>query len=732
MPHWLDRLTGMDRVLAAAESVGKARDEIEVQKAAVTFSHATVFGTGASMELVSGGKTRDIKAAYSNSWVAYACISRIATDASGIPLYVLSNPTDPDSRVPAGHPLAMLFAYPSPFFSQSEMVEWLFTWLSLRGEFFVRFDDPINPKQMLFWDDPAYWREVMADNVPAAWKFQNGGQAFTGSLAEVLHTGMVNPANPWRGQAPLQAAAYAYSIDSNADVLQNDIIKRGGDKTAVWEFPPSLTADQREQGKAQLRGMRPSDGTVMRDMVVPVGAKLMDNKFMDADLAILESQQMQPDKICAVYGLSKSLLGIEDIDKYATFQGRLKVYFTQTLIPMIRKVESAFDSYFCRYYGSQWRGFVRFDMRAVEALFEDTVERFTAASTAHAAGIPWTECNRRFRLGLDLDAIPGAGAVMVSSALAPIDKLIAEWDAPADEPSLPPAVAETPDAPPEKSVTAAAPIRKDGLTQALVRKRAGDTRAKIQRDMRLLKAQGKYRGEHRKLIAETSKAATGGVPSEPTPANVRQAIEGAFAGVPDKMTGMAAKYQQIGAREGQQAIVELVTGKMSDAEVNVLKASAPWRPEVTAHIRERENLIQGMAKDLFDDVISAAIEAVSEGAESHEVQSIIAQRMQSAPGGSNRAVTIARTEIGTAYSVSRDAEMRGQGFGKHMWMTSGDDGVRDGSEPNEFDHAQCHEEVRTIGENFSCGLPFPMAPGGEAGNVINCRCETIPLVEGDQ
>lgn len=724
MAGWRDRLK---RRQAAPSSllpaVTAAAAEAPEQKANVRFDNVALFRNGSPLIL---GRD-DVDSAYSRSWVAFSCIHRIATDVSGIPLHVLSDPNDPDSKVPDSHPLARLIANPSPYYSQSEMLQWLFTWLPLRGEYFIRFDDPTNPREMIFWDDPLFWHEDLDDFRPVRWRFQKGAQRYTGSLAEVLQVREVNPQNPWRGQSRLKAAAYAYGIETMAEVLQSDVIRRGGERVVIWEFPAGLTEDQREQAKDQLRGRRHNDGTVSNDVVVPVGAKLMDGKFLESDLAILESQKMQPDKICAVYGLSKSLLGFEDIDKYATFQGRLKVYFTQTLIPMLRRSESGFDAFFGRYLGSQWRGFVRFDMSHVEALFEDTVERFTAANIAHAGGIPWTECNRRFRLGLDVESIPGADAVLVSSALAPVDKLIAEWDMP-PEPEAPP----TPPPPPP-------PARgqqddddqaaEKSARQALILKRAGDTRAKVQRDMRLLRAESRYRGEHRKLISAVNASIRKGLDTSPTPEKVRGAIESAFASVPDKMAEMAAKYQGIGITEGQQAIVEMVHGKMTDAELNVWKARAPWRPEATDHIKRRENLIKGMADDLFSDVLNSALEAVSEGAESSDLVHLVAERLGSAPGGAHRAPTIARTEIGTAYSVARDAEIRGQGFGKHMWLTASDDVVRDGSEPGEFDHAKCHEEVRAVGENFSCGLPFPMAPGGEAGNVINCRCETIPVVE---
>ena len=132
--------------------------------------------------------------------------------------------------------------------------------------------------------------------------------------------------------------------------------------------------------------------------------------------------------------------------------------------------------------------------------------------------------------------------------------------------------------------------------------------------------------------------------------------------------------------------------------------------------------------DLFNDVLAAAVEAVRSGNEGDDLVKVVAERFGSGPGGLTRAVTIARTEIGSAYSVARNAEMTGQGFTRHQWLTASDEQVRDGSEPGEFDHSKCDGEVRDVGELFSCGLEFPMAPGGEAGNVINCRCETIPLV----
>jgi phage portal protein BeeE len=722
----LDRITGADRRISQA--VEKASHVFTVQD----FIHGVPMPS-------SGG---DASAAYSNSWVAHACIKRKAIDCAGVPLMVLSDPDDTESEVSDAHPLRRMLEHPSPDFSQSEMIQWWITWLESRGEFFWHFDNWLAPKEMVFWKDPACFTEQLEGGRVSAWRYRNGSDGYTLPRGAVFQHRYVNLDNPWRGQAPAKAAARALSIDVGAERLQDDIIARGGERSVLYEFPVDLTNDQREQALAYLRGRRTGDGTVARDTVMPAGGKVVDPRFVENDLSILDSQKLQPDKICAVFGMSKSLLGIEDIDKYATFQGRRDVYLTNTLLPMLHGIENSLDAYVHRYMPSQWQAFVRFDVSKLEAYAEQLAAKFTLAAAAHAAGLPWTVCNDRFGLGLDTDMIPGAESVLVPAGSVPIEILLEEAANPTPDP-VPP-VPEIPDGSndgPEDTVPTDPgeadpedpPAKKiaHGLTQELVTKRARDVRANIQREIRLLKQEKNMRSDWKKLVGGASKRAQSAIGQVKSPAEVRQVLAPAFDGLGERAVEVASKYHKSGAHEGARSIVEIVGGKMGDAELEVWKARAPWRPQVAEFISQRENLIKGMVDtDLFDDVVAAASKAVVEGVEGDALVKIVADRFDSGPGGLNRAVTIARTEIGAAYSVARNAEMSGQGFAKHMWQTAGDGEVRDGGSPGEFDHAKCDGEVVTIGENFSCGLAFPMAPGGEAGNVINCRCETIPLVAG--
>jgi SPP1 gp7 family putative phage head morphogenesis protein len=88
----------------------------------------------------------------------------------------------------------------------------------------------------------------------------------------------------------------------------------------------------------------------------------------------------------------------------------------------------------------------------------------------------------------------------------------------------------------------------------------------------------------------------------------------------------------------------------------------------------------------------------------------------------SRALTIARTETGQAAGLARDAAMGQMGVAKIRWGTAGDEHVR-------VSHQNQSGLVVERGQAFPNGCRFPCDPNGPAGEVINCRCVSAPVVE---
>lgn len=135
-----------------------------------------------------------------------------------------------------------------------------------------------------------------------------------------------------------------------------------------------------------------------------------------------------------------------------------------------------------------------------------------------------------------------------------------------------------------------------------------------------------------------------------------------------------------------------------------------------------------MAESVNDTTIEALRKTLAEGVENGESIGEIGNRvsvvMDMAKGF--RTETISRTEVGSALNFGRNGEMSAQGIEKKQWVAIFSN-TRD-------DHAEAHGQVVGQNEKFDVGgeeLEYPQDPEGSAGNVINCQCSVVPVVERD-
>jgi len=99
---------------------------------------------------------------------------------------------------------------------------------------------------------------------------------------------------------------------------------------------------------------------------------------------------------------------------------------------------------------------------------------------------------------------------------------------------------------------------------------------------------------------------------------------------------------------------------------------------------------------------------------------------------------IARTETIRASNAGATELYQQWGVRQHEWLSTDDDRTRRRSDGDEFEHyldwpAGPNGERVDVGTPFTgTGEPmmFPGDPNGSAANSIQCRCTTIPVIEG--
>lgn len=91
-----------------------------------------------------------------------------------------------------------------------------------------------------------------------------------------------------------------------------------------------------------------------------------------------------------------------------------------------------------------------------------------------------------------------------------------------------------------------------------------------------------------------------------------------------------------------------------------------------------------------------------------------------------RTEMIARTETIRASNAGTNELFSEWGVRQQEWLATKDDRTRD-------DHAEADGQIVNMGAAFYVGgewLDFPGDPNGSPENTINCRCTTIPVLEG--
>lgn len=149
---------------------------------------------------------------------------------------------------------------------------------------------------------------------------------------------------------------------------------------------------------------------------------------------------------------------------------------------------------------------------------------------------------------------------------------------------------------------------------------------------------------------------------------------------------------------------------------------------VNTHGLEKAKLINATTDKLLQRKLQ---ETISEGIGAGESMEKIRERVMEAASevfsamSDARAIAIARTETMSSVNYGQFETYRGEGIKRKEWLSTTDDRTRDA-------HIDANGQIVGIDEPFTVDgeeLSYPGDPTGSAGNVIECRCTVLPVLE---
>lgn len=365
-------------------------------------------------------------------WV-YIAVQRLMRAAASVPWYAYEGNGD-EWEKEESHPLSQLIARPNPFMPRQRVIEWMVAQLSLAGNSMLK-KVQVRKQTRELWP---LWELDKVQPVPdqfnflARYDFRRDGNPIPILPDEVVHAQYLDPANPFWGVSPLQAAARVVDSDIeavrwNKIMLQNRAVPDG-----VFSLQGDVTGTQYDEARAKVREQYSGADNARTPWVLANGAQYMQMALTPVEMDWLESRKMTREEIIAVYGVPGAMVGLLDGSALGSdyLDSIRRIFWADTVIPLLDLIKDELNRSITPEFGDPQTLQLRYDTTSVEALREDLSDKVTQFGKLVTSGVPVNAAAQRLALGID--RIEGGDIALVPATLVPIR------DAGATDPKAPP------------------------------------------------------------------------------------------------------------------------------------------------------------------------------------------------------------------------------------------------------------------------------------------------------
>jgi HK97 family phage portal protein len=673
----------------------KPAPKVRVRTEKKTISYGELFSHGLPMELFFNQVTKP----YENVATVYKAIKALCDNVPQARLVVYNKDTNEEVD---DETLKLLFENPNPYQSQSDFIQEWVGFYALYGEGFIKKVLSLGqvagianglPAQLINLD-PSKMKEIVDVTIGQVKEWRYG--TLIVSLEGLVHTKDFNPYNRFRGLSPLKPIMDEMEIDQSSLTFNNAFFKNNASAGLILGTDSALSEDQKKQLRASLEAKNTGVGNAHKTLILEKGLKLQDaGHSTHKEMEFIEQKKLMREEILGIWRTPKALFNITDDLNYATFMGQMRVFWLYGLMPIMRKFEDSINKNIVYPYNPNLR--IAFDYKNTPAFQEDLKERVLTAQILAQIGFTGNEINDKLELGFDEE--DWRNYWWASFGLTPTGKDNFEPNPPEAEP-LPPEQQPQAQLPPEeapKGVKSVINTRKANFLKVFLKGQGSieklmesklsryfmELRARVLKDPRIPIDWIEQNGKLDKLIRPVM-------------------LEGIKVGVTIGEMVLARKktLNEDDFNHRVNSLLQVKMDKLSGINdtiktrlENALRTTLQTQIGAGASVSMQVSALQDAVRDFFNL-------------------------------SSSRALLIARTESGSAINGGSMLYYENEGVNKKEWVTAHDELVRES-------HRECEAQgAITMDRSFTNGLMYPQdQSNGDAGEVCNCRCSLLPVVE---
>ena len=610
--------------------------------------------------------------AYERHIWTYACISKIAENASSVPLKLYLK--GKEEEITTGS-FWNLINMPNPESSQQEFFEAFFSYLMLTGDSFIELNDSSRPTMMKVLR--SYWMDIHYNSALKQYEYRykpQGVPLINFTKDEILHFKLFHPNSDLYGMSPIQTVTDDIIIDKNSTAYTKKFFSKGGMINLYLSVKATLQDFEFQRAKKEVResltGLKNAHNIPVFD-----GESELKSVNTNIDSVLLkETKDSCRDEILAAFGVPPIMFGfLSGMETFNNSEIQTKTFWESTVIPKLNKTESFLNRNLFWKFNLE----VKYDKSTIKALKEDEQKQSTTVSTLKNAGII-TVNEARTEMGYD--PIPG-GDVLQAQQVSPITMSIQE------------------------------PVKKNSLGKAITLnliKAAKDTHLQ-DFDYAELKFQKAlipfFKQLEKKIIADVT------------------GINKADSDLLSKVLGTMDDETKRLMKELAE-VSDDVAQRVMKSNYNMNIGYTPKEMYKNTLDRTRRHIVKWSenSANQISDTIKGKLELVLKNPmDVGELTKSVKTIFQGEDMTYGHAKNIARTESNRVANDVRKEVSKSLGFTRKSWLTTIDGKERDA-------HADVNGTTIGIDEKFMVGgqeMDVPGDPNGGPGNVCNCRCTAL-------
>jgi HK97 family phage portal protein len=293
---------------------------------------------------------------YARNPIVYRAVRMIAEAAASVPVRLFDGASEL-----AEHPLLALLARPNAAACGPDLFEDWYGYLLIAGNAYMEAVSVGGAPRELHVLRPDRMKVVPgSDGWPEAYEYTaNGASArFRQSPEEgvrpILHMALFNPSNDYYGMSPIEAASSAIDLHNAASGWNKALLDNAARPSGALVYSAAdghLSEEQFARLKSELEANYKGAMNAGRPLLLEGGLDWKSMSLSPAEMDFIEAKHSAAREIALALGVPPMLLGIPGDNTYANYAEANRVFWRQTVLPLVTRTMKAMSGWLAPSFG---------------------------------------------------------------------------------------------------------------------------------------------------------------------------------------------------------------------------------------------------------------------------------------------------------------------------------------------------------------------------------------------